>query len=79
MRRVRIPGRSKVAVQAAAGALCLWVVLAEYQDAGHVESTTNRMRGRTFILTADTRDFCSGAPLGKAQEWIRGHYRRAFA
>jgi len=42
-------------------------------------ATANRMVGRTFLLTQDSRDICYQAPPGKAQDWIRSWYRRAFA
>ncbi len=43
------------------------------------DAKASRMVGHTFILTQDSRDICYFAPPGKAQDWIRSWYRRAFA
>ncbi len=43
-----------------------------------MSDTNNRMRSRRFILNQDCNDTVHSAPPGRAQEWIREWFQRAF-
>lgn len=44
-----------------------------------MNDTNNRMKGQRFVFNLDCNDVNGSAPPGRAQEWIRDWYRRAFA
>ena len=48
-------------------------------EPAHAARPRNRMSGHRFVFNCDCNDVDYAAPAGKAQEWIRAWYRRAFA